>query len=258
MKLDGHSMLALIESGEIKAFKEIRDDFGQVSKQKLHIKDLNIGENSVNVTLGNHLLEKSKTNKTPFIFDDQGKKISYVDPFIQESVAYIPVKKTQITPEDQGFILYPGKVYLGYAQERFECSPLMLNEKLNPLTKSDIALYHEDPTGNGVAKNIFKSRLVPMIEGRSTTGRLGFTNHITAGFGDVGFKGNFTLEIVNLDETPILLRPGMEIGQVFFDLATEPLSKYDRGTAYDGAYSSNHNGKAVPPVLGRDRFFKKK
>lgn len=31
--------------------------------------------------------------------------------------------------------------------------------------------------------------LVPMLEGRSSIGRLGMLVHVTAGFGDVGFKG---------------------------------------------------------------------
>lgn len=31
--------------------------------------------------------------------------------------------------------------------------------------------------------------LVPMLEGHSSVGRLGLFIHVTAGFGDVGFKG---------------------------------------------------------------------
>ena len=36
---------------------------------------------------------------------------------------------------------------------------------------------------------------VPMIEGRSSIGRLGLFVHVTAGFGDVGFCGFWTLEM---------------------------------------------------------------
>ena len=36
---------------------------------------------------------------------------------------------------------------------------------------------------------------VPMLEGRSSVGRLGLFVHITAGFGDVGFRGYWTLEM---------------------------------------------------------------
>ena len=36
---------------------------------------------------------------------------------------------------------------------------------------------------------------VPFLEGKSSTGRLGIDIHATAGKGDVGFCGNWTLEI---------------------------------------------------------------
>ena len=55
---------------------------------------------------------------------------------------------------------------------------------------------------------------VPMYEGRSSTGRLGLASHITAGFGDIGFKSNWTLEILTI--YPIKLYRDMEIGQVCF------------------------------------------
>ena len=44
---------------------------------------------------------------------------------------------------------------------------------------------------------------VPMLEGRSSVGRLGLFIHVTAGFGDVGFSGYWTLEMCPAD--PYLL-----------------------------------------------------
>lgn len=55
---------------------------------------------------------------------------------------------------------------------------------------------------------------VPMLEGRSSIGRLGLAVHITAGFGDVGFRGFWTLEIFCLQ--PIRVYPGVEICQIFY------------------------------------------
>jgi len=55
---------------------------------------------------------------------------------------------------------------------------------------------------------------VPMLEGRSSIGRLGLFIHITAGFGDVGFKGYWTLEISCVH--PIRIYPGVEICQIFY------------------------------------------
>ena len=67
-------------------------------------------------------------------------------------------KTISIPPE--GLVLEPGIVYLGRTVE---------------YTKT---LNH-----------------VPMLEGRSSIGRLGIYIHVTAGFGDVGFSGYWTLEI---------------------------------------------------------------
>lgn len=55
---------------------------------------------------------------------------------------------------------------------------------------------------------------VPMVEGRSSIGRLGLFIHITAGFGDVGFSGFWTLEMFCVK--PIRIYPGVEICQVFY------------------------------------------
>lgn len=55
---------------------------------------------------------------------------------------------------------------------------------------------------------------VPMLEGRSSIGRLGLFVHITAGFGDVGFKGYWTLEIFCVQ--PIRIYAGVEICQIFY------------------------------------------
>lgn len=58
------------------------------------------------------------------------------------------------------------------------------------------------------------NNLVPMLEGRSSIGRLGLFIHITAGFGDVGFKGYWTLEISCIH--PVRIYPGVEICQIFY------------------------------------------
>ena len=56
--------------------------------------------------------------------------------------------------------------------------------------------------------------LIPMLEGRSSVGRLGLFVHVTAGFGDVGFKGYWTLEIFCVQ--PIKIYPNIEICQIFY------------------------------------------
>lgn len=65
---------------------------------------------------------------------------------------------------------------------------------------------------------------VPMIEGRSSIGRLGLFIHITAGFGDVGFKGFWTLEIFCVQ--PIRIYPGVEICQIFYHTVQGEQTRY--------------------------------
>ena len=56
--------------------------------------------------------------------------------------------------------------------------------------------------------------LVPMLEGRSSIGRLGLFVHVTAGFGDVGFEGYWTLEMHCIQ--PVKIYPFIEICQIFY------------------------------------------
>lgn len=54
----------------------------------------------------------------------------------------------------------------------------------------------------------------PMLEGRSTWGRLGVCVHHTAGVGDVGFRGNWVLEISV--QSPVRVRRNQRIAQLLF------------------------------------------
>ena len=67
--------------------------------------------------------------------------------------------------------------------------------------------------------------LVPQIEGRSSVGRLGLFVHITAGFGDVGFCGYWTLEMFAVQ--PVRIYPGVQICQIFYHEITGEFREYD-------------------------------
>ena len=78
-----------------------------------------------------------------------------------------------------------------------------------------------------------KHDIVPMIEGRSSVGRLGLSVHITAGFGDLGFIGYWTLELVPTID--IIVYPEIEICQIYYLQASnvdDPYEskKYQRNT----------------------------
>ncbi len=68
---------------------------------------------------------------------------------------------------------------------------------------------------------------VPMLEGRSSVGRLGLFIHVTAGFGDVGFKGYWTLEIFCVQ--PIVIYPKIEICQIYYHEISPDHEEYAKG-----------------------------
>lgn len=86
------------------------------------------------------------------------------------------------------------------------------------------------------------------LEGKSSLGRLGLVVHSTAGFIDPGFEGTITVELANLARLPILLRPGMLIGQLcVFALSSPAAHAYgERGNRYQGqrgpTASRSHRG----------------
>jgi dCTP deaminase len=73
--------------------------------------------------------------------------------------------------------------------------------------------------------------LVPMLEGRSSVGRLGLFVHITAGFGDVGFKGFWTLEMIAVQ--PIRIYAGVGICQIFYHTIEGEYDEY-KSNKYQG------------------------
>lgn len=81
---------------------------------------------------------------------------------------------------DEGIILVPGILYIGSTKE-----------------------------------TIGTNKYISSIDGRSSIGRLGIQIHMTAGFGDIGFNGTYTLEITVVH--PVHIYPDMLIGQVYFE-----------------------------------------
>lgn len=86
------------------------------------------------------------------------------------------------------------------------------------------------------------------VEGKSSLGRLGLMIHITAGIIDPGWRGQITLEIVNINEkASIVLRPGMPIAQLKFVRMTEPVTRL---YGADGLRSKYQNSAGVVESMG--------
>ncbi|MDR1491390.1 MAG: dCTP deaminase [Planctomycetaceae bacterium] len=86
-------------------------------------------------------------------------------------------------------------------------------------------------------------RYVPMLEGRSSVGRLGLCVHVTAGFGDVGFAGFWTLEIHCVQ--PIRIYSFVEICQIYYHTIQGEYDEY-----CDGKYQNNTD--IQPSMLYKD------
>ena len=80
------------------------------------------------------------------------------------------------------------------------------------------------------------------LEGKSSLGRLGLLTHSTAGFIDPGFSGHVTLELSNVANLPIMLWPGMKIGQLCLFRLSSPAER-PYGT---GATGSRYQGQRGP------------
>lgn len=116
---------------------------------------------------------------------------------------------------EEGYVLQPGKLYLGVTEEYTET--------------------HEH---------------IPFLEGKSSTGRLGIDIHATAGKGDVGFCNTWTLEISVAQ--PVRVYAGMPIGQlIYFVVEGEIDTKYD---SKKSAKYNQRTDKPVESMMWKNNF----
>jgi dCTP deaminase len=134
----------------------------------------------------------------------ENHKYPHIDPSTEQ-----PDLTRLLEPEgDEPFVLHPGEFVLGSTYE--------------------VVTLPDDVAGR--------------LEGKSSLGRLGLLTHSTAGFIDPGFSGHVTLELSNVATLPIMLFPGMKIGQLcLFRLSSPAENPY--GSAI---YGSRYQGQRGP------------
>ena len=93
------------------------------------------------------------------------------------------------------------------------------------------------------------NHLVPMLSGRSSLARLGLSIHQTAGFGDIGFSGTWTLEITTIH--PIKLYPNMPIAQLYY-ITTKPTNHTYNHHKHKAKYMNQIN--PTPSKLHQEKF----
>jgi dCTP deaminase len=92
--------------------------------------------------------------------------------------------------------------------------------------------------------------LLGRLEGKSSLGRLGLMIHSTAGYVDPGWDGFLTLELSNVANLPILLTPGMKIGQISFNRMSTPVDR-PYGTPGLGSHYQGQRGPTPSRPLER-------
>ena len=149
--------------------------------------------------------DESRLNPNSYNLSLHGELMTYEEVVLDMRKAN-RVRRLEIPPE--GLVLTPNQLYLGRTIE--------LTETRN---------------------------FVPMIEGRSSVGRLGLFVHVTAGFGDVGFCGHWTLEMFAVQ--PVRIYAGVPICQIFYHEIRGDFTEY----------SSNkyqHNRDIQPSLLFKE------
>jgi dCTP deaminase len=138
------------------------------------------------------------------------------------STRVIDVKEEQKTErfyiQEEGFVIRPGIGYLMHTRER---------------VRTDC--------------------YVPVIDGKSSLGRLFVSIHQTAGYGDAGFDGQYTLEVSTLYQ--VRLHAGMRIAQIRFHELSHGVGAASTAIV---KYAGNYVGKtARGPVASRSwKMFK--
>lgn len=169
-----------------------------------------VNPNSYNLRIGPHIkiYTPTQTNSMKDIINKDRTVITNYDDWTYRSNfgvgrAYLDLHATDETTDmymdENGLILYPNRLYLGTTIER-----------------------------------TWTNKYIPILNGRSSVGRKGLTIHVTAGFGDIGFDGCWTLEMTVVH--PLKIYPGDEICQISF-FTPEGETSY----LYNGRYQGQND-----------------
>jgi len=123
-----------------------------------------------------------------------------------------PKTQTIEVKDGEEFVLHPGVSILGYSKEKFGSENYLIE-----------------------------------VNGKSSLARIGLIVHNSASIVNPGHYLNIALELCNLNNVPIVLRPGMEIAQLSFSTLSSHTKKSYKQT---GRYHKNNFVGYVPPKTG--------
>ncbi|MBY0309771.1 dCTP deaminase [Patescibacteria group bacterium] len=120
-----------------------------------------------------------------------------------------PQTQTLTIPDGEEFVLHPGVSILGYTKEKFGSNEFLIE-----------------------------------LNGKSSLARIGLIVHNSASIVNPGHFLHMALELCNLNNVPIVLRPGMEIAQLTFSTLSSPPRQF---YAERGRYSEDNIAGYKPP-----------
>lgn len=172
----------------------------------------------VEVKAGNILLEPfDKKRLQPATYDirlgntfiiNDAHSTKAIDP----AKGIYPNTQTIEVKDGEEFVLHPGVSILGYSKERFGSENFLIE-----------------------------------VNGKSSLARIGLIVHNSASIVNPGHYLNIALELCNLNNVPIVLRPGMEIAQLSFSTLSSHTKQSYKQT---GRYHANNIVGYVPPKTG--------
>lgn len=161
---------------------------------------------------------------------------------------YIPYKAGKEYSMRDWFNRYANKTFGKYLDEPHEYDFRNPKYLIDPTQKNETIEFEIPKTGailnpqiGYLASTVEYTEtynLFPYIDGKSSLGRNFILNHHTAGRGDDGFCGTWTLEIRVL--YPTVVYPYMRIGQIYYDEFRGERKQYNENPA------SHYNGQSGP------------
>lgn len=116
------------------------------------------------------------------------------------------------------------------------------NNLIDAAKKNDVVEYEMDERGfllrPGIgylmhtAERVHTDKYVPIIDGKSSIGRLFAFVHVSAGYGDPGFDGQYTLEVIVTH--PLIVYAGMRFCQMRFHTIVGEVKNYRDTGSYKG------------------------
>lgn len=144
-----------------------------------------------------------------------------------------PFRPEQVNPASYDLRL--GEEYLTYRRDPETCVITLDAKRENRMTRAKIG-ESGDPLYGLVllpgtlylmhtVETLHTKDFVTVIDGKSSIGRLGIVCHLTAGYGDPGFFGQYTLEVSVIH--PVRVYAGMRFCQARFQTVQGELAQYE-------------------------------